>query len=202
MTREEIVNSMSLQDAIQVLKDTNCYGTMDIAKTVILKALEQEPCTDAISRKAVLDAISSDRYDYSALLEYVKQLSPVTPQYTDAEIQRMQELEQAEIQKAYELGKAEMQPCEDAISRDKAIVQLNHLLSDWDDDWNVAIRKCIETIKIVQPVAPQPKMGRWIRDTITDLYHCSECRSICHQDPKSKDDYCKYCGAKMQEVEG
>lgn len=43
MTREEIVNSMSLQDAIQVLKDTNCYGTMDIAKTVILKALEQEP---------------------------------------------------------------------------------------------------------------------------------------------------------------
>lgn len=44
MTREEVVNSMSLQDAIQVLKDTNCYGTMDIAKTVILKALEQEPC--------------------------------------------------------------------------------------------------------------------------------------------------------------
>lgn len=44
MTREEVVNSMSLQDAIQILKDTNCYGTMDIAKTVILKALEQEPC--------------------------------------------------------------------------------------------------------------------------------------------------------------
>lgn len=44
MTREEIVNSMSLQDAIQVFRDTNAYGTMDIAKTVILKALEQEPC--------------------------------------------------------------------------------------------------------------------------------------------------------------
>lgn len=43
MTREEIIKSMSLQDAIQVFKDTNCYGTMDIAKTVILKALEQEP---------------------------------------------------------------------------------------------------------------------------------------------------------------
>lgn len=43
MTREEIVNDMTLQDAIQILKDTNCYGTMDIAKTVILKALEQEP---------------------------------------------------------------------------------------------------------------------------------------------------------------
>lgn len=54
MTREEVVNSMSLQDAIQVLKDTNCYGTMDIAKTVILKALEQEPCDDCISRKEVI----------------------------------------------------------------------------------------------------------------------------------------------------
>ena len=43
MTREEIVNSMSLQDAIQVFKDTNTYGTMDIAKSVILKALEQKP---------------------------------------------------------------------------------------------------------------------------------------------------------------
>ena len=47
MTREKIIKSMSLQDAIQVFKDTNCYGTMDIAKSVILKALEQEPrCKD------------------------------------------------------------------------------------------------------------------------------------------------------------
>lgn len=44
MAREE----MSLQDAIQILKDTNCYGTMDIAKTVILKALEQEPILDKV----------------------------------------------------------------------------------------------------------------------------------------------------------
>lgn len=42
MTREEICNSMTVQDAIQVLKETNCYGTMDIAKTVILKALEEQ----------------------------------------------------------------------------------------------------------------------------------------------------------------
>lgn len=79
MSREEIVNSMSLQDAIQVFRDTNAYGTMDIAKTVILKALEQkpceyydafnktcrrsevpkEPCEDAISRQAVIDGLFS-----------------------------------------------------------------------------------------------------------------------------------------------
>lgn len=46
MTREEICNSMTVQDAVQVLKETNCYGTMDIAKTVIIKALEQQPSED------------------------------------------------------------------------------------------------------------------------------------------------------------
>lgn len=40
MTREEICNSMTVQDAARVLRDTNCYGTMDIAKNVILKALD------------------------------------------------------------------------------------------------------------------------------------------------------------------
>lgn len=40
MDYEELRNSMSVQGAVRVLKETNCYGTMDIAKNVILKALE------------------------------------------------------------------------------------------------------------------------------------------------------------------
>ena len=91
MTREEVVNSMSLQDAIQVLKDTNCYGTMDIAKTVILKALEQEPCTDAISRQVVLEAIEDDNRnghyscfasnnDAECFKQIIRELPSVTPQ--------------------------------------------------------------------------------------------------------------------------
>lgn len=47
----------------------------------------------------------------------------------------------------------------ECVSRDKAIVQLNHLKSDWDDDWNIAIRKCVETIKKLPSVTPMPK---WI----------------------------------------
>lgn len=39
--REEICNSMTLQDAIRVLKETNCYGTMDIAKSVIINTFEK-----------------------------------------------------------------------------------------------------------------------------------------------------------------
>lgn len=45
----------------------------------------------------------------------------------------------------------------ECVNRDKAIVQLNHLKSDWDDDWNVAICKCIETIKKLPSVTPHPK---------------------------------------------
>jgi hypothetical protein len=82
MTREEVVNSMSLQDAIQVLKDTNCYGTMDIAKTVILKALDQEPCADCISRQAVLEVIEKChceewvKADIGAPIEALQSVTP------------------------------------------------------------------------------------------------------------------------------
>jgi hypothetical protein len=41
MTREEIVKSMSLQDAIQVLLDTNTYGTADIAKSVAIDTMRK-----------------------------------------------------------------------------------------------------------------------------------------------------------------
>jgi hypothetical protein len=41
MTREEIVKSMSLQDAIEVLKDTNTYGTADIAKSVAIDIMRK-----------------------------------------------------------------------------------------------------------------------------------------------------------------
>jgi len=44
MSYEELRNSMTVQDAARVFRDTNCYGTMDIAKNVILRALEQESC--------------------------------------------------------------------------------------------------------------------------------------------------------------
>jgi rubrerythrin len=86
-----------------------------------IEALEQVSCDDAISRQAVLNKFkevcfskewTQFRIDYGShgqrdfLINYIEQLSSVTPHYTDAEIQKIQELEQAEIEKAYELGKA------------------------------------------------------------------------------------------------
>ena len=96
----------------------------------------------------------------------------------------------------------EQELCEDAVSRDKAIVQLSHLLSDWDDDWNVVIRKCIETVKIVQPVTPAEKVGKWIIKG--ESWYCSRCNEPIYEiyEDKPYEKYCPNCGSKMiQEVE-
>lgn len=118
-----------------------------------------------------------------------------------------------EVYEALEMGiKAlEQESCEDAISRDKAIVQLSHLQSDWDDDWNVAIRKCIEAVKIVPPITPQPKTGHWEwvqYDSNPNIgnWHCSECnRIVCGAitavNPVYAYKYCPECGARMAESE-
>lgn len=97
----------------------------------------------------------------------------------------------------------------ECVSRDKAIVQLNHLKSNWDEDWNVAIRKCIETIKKLPYVTPQKKMGRWIMSD-DGLYRpiCNNCGA--HpwkgyiptvEEATESFKYCPYCGCAMQEVE-
>ena len=83
----------------------------------IEKALEQEPCEDCISREDArqflyerLDRLNDgELYDiFSKIIDCMyNELPSVKSQYTDDEIQKMQEMQQAEIEKAYELGKAE-----------------------------------------------------------------------------------------------
>ena len=77
---------------------------------------ELEPCNDAISRQMLkakmfdLPKPPSNKTYWDGVDDVgdlIDKLPPVTPQYTDAEIQKMQDLEFAEIQKAYEIGKAE-----------------------------------------------------------------------------------------------
>jgi hypothetical protein len=51
MTREEIIKSMSVQDAIQVLLDTNTYGTADIAKSVAIDTMNKYQKIEQIYQK-------------------------------------------------------------------------------------------------------------------------------------------------------
>ena len=75
----------------------------------------EEPCEDCISRKWLKNAIHNF---YKGIVHtpteediqaYIDVAPSVKPQYTEAEIQKMQEIEQAQLEKAYELGKAEQQ---------------------------------------------------------------------------------------------
>jgi len=87
MTREEIAQYIKSELAND---DTEIYLDVDDYK-IIVKALEQEPCDDTVSRKAVFEAIddcNSDGLkgifcsydDGERFKEYIKKLPPVTPQ--------------------------------------------------------------------------------------------------------------------------
>lgn len=113
---------MTAREAIDVIR-SECYvinplnfdrsTIINTALDMAVKALSAEPCEDAISRKWLKNAIHNF---YKGLIHtpteediqaYIDVAPSVKPLYTEAEIQKMQEMEQAEIQKAYELGKAE-----------------------------------------------------------------------------------------------
>lgn len=124
-----------------------------------IKALEQELCTDAVNRQAVLETIdvcNSDglkgifcSYDDGERFKaYIKDLPPVTPK---------------------------QQPCEDAISRKDMLAifrQSNSLSQAWNG------------FEKLPPVTPKEKTGKWIPvserlpDEETDVLVCCETGAI------------------------
>ena len=116
MTREErekVIDALKISAPVMAVTQEEFNDYIQTLNK-IMDWLQQEPCTDAISRQAVLDMLEDINAEtegvgfyYEHYVEYIKKLPPVTPQYTDTEIQKMQDLESAEIQKAYEIGKAE-----------------------------------------------------------------------------------------------
>jgi hypothetical protein len=117
MTREEAISLLSQVNHILVNSNSwleNTHEPLNIAFDMAIEALEQEPCEDAVSRKAVFEAFEewvNSREDWNEhpvwFARNLVSLPPVTPQHTDAEIQKMQEMEQAEIEKAYNMGVSE-----------------------------------------------------------------------------------------------
>ena len=89
----------------------------------------------------------------------------------------------------------EQEPCEDAVSRKAAIVQLSHNKIE-DDDCDVIIQKDIEAIKALPPVTPKPRTGKWIDCGERDpIYRCSECGERVFG---SYYKFCPYCAADMK----
>ena len=83
MTREEAID---LLDNLNGMIEDSRNSDYDTAFKMAIKALEQEPCEDCISRQAVLDAISANsvfenEYNLTAsrIQNAVEALPPVTP---------------------------------------------------------------------------------------------------------------------------
>ena len=103
---------------------------------------------------------------------------------------------------SYNGVKTELEPCEDCISRQAAIVALDDRMSSLENvDMQIAMGFAKGIIHELPPVAPWPKMGRWIGvNPMVDTLMCSECgENIISEEFKSN--YCPNCGAKMSEVE-
>lgn len=100
----------------------------------------------------------------------------------------------------------EQEPCDDAVSR-QAVLDINeHHHGQMPNHVNHEIWK---EIKALPPVAPQPKMGRWIMSD-DGLYRpiCNNCGA--HpwkgyiptvEEATEVFKYCPNCGCAMQEVE-
>ena len=169
------------------LECRNCYLVMPEhtvlkAYDVAIKALEQQTCEDAVSRAEAMTEImmftgnvKTDEEDIyikvSDAVQLLRELPPVKPQYTEDEIQKMQELEQAEIEKAYELGKAEQQ-------------RVGH----WE--------KMVEVYDLQQNRMLVPYSYDDSKFGNTPVYVC-DCG--CESNKNSR--FCPDCGAKMVELQ-
>lgn len=140
---------------------------------------ESEPCEDAVSREAVLDAIDKWVKDKStfialainegmSLLERIKALPPVAPKPTE---------------------------CEDCVSRE-AVLDALHVEGRPTKrfDYVIEVRRDIEALP---PVTPKQKTGKWIDDKcsvcgkgIEDLISSPEWYR--NEEPK----FCPMCGVK------
>ena len=143
---------MTREEALNILHNPSVYHPMYLdALNMAIKALEQEPCTDAISRAEVLSHAKTEwgngheqPFDYVEV-DVIKQLPPVTPQYTDTEIQKMQDLEFAEIQKAYEIGKEEGSEVLDKIRAEMEQIKEAEYQIYGKGSWRF-VDKCLEII--------------------------------------------------------
>ena len=90
-------------------------------------------------------------------------------------------------------------PCEDAISRQEAIDVINTAwtIDDLDNLKNAMITDMIKEL----PSVSTEKTGRWIlTDKEEEIYcHVAIC-SVCGKESINEgvDDYCSWCGAKME----
>ena len=100
----------------------------------------------------------------------------------------------------------EQEPCEDAISRQDAILQIQrHGIGCFDPDEFIpeqCERFVISILEKLPSVVSQSKPGKWITKTyytkFGDSYFGYECNN-CHKEYDLKTNFCPNCGCRMEE---
>lgn len=117
----------------------------------------------------------------------------------------------------------EQEPCEDAVSRQAVLEQINYWIDSGEYRFTNAAHYLAKRMRNIPPVVSQPKIGRWIltqRDKCVDI-NCSECgntrikeyaygytideldsNEINNLIAKNRMNYCECCGAKMEIKQG
>jgi Zn finger protein HypA/HybF involved in hydrogenase expression len=91
----------------------------------------------------------------------------------------------------------EQEPCENAISREDALMALT---GEWTEITDEIIHRFIKRIKALPPVNPQPKTGHWIISPNDCFATCSECGLSGDKGIFKHYRWCPICGAKMSEI--
>lgn len=193
------------------------YAGISEAYKMAFKALEQESCTDAISRQAVLK-VYEDRFielqkahlkdtqlGINWCINTLKDMPSVKPQEpTDENLHR-------EREQFYMLGyedaskRFRQEPCKDAISRQAVLDEAFEV--DTKEHGRIEVVG-VDAIDALPSVTPQPKTGHWIladeqnkEDIENDNYRfiCSECQCSDIHAKGTIVPYCWKCGHRMVE---
>ena len=94
----------------------------------------------------------------------------------------------------------EKEPCEDCISRERVLLEINRIGFDAFTSYDY-YSNLYDFVAGLSSEEPERKKGKWIWDKRTGTYHCSECgHDPLHEDVGEIEEYkyCMNCGAEME----
>lgn len=202
---------MSREEATERLK-TDIYKYADFTENpnenefwmafdMAIKALEEEPSEDAISREQAIDAVA-DLFEMSEYPHPYPQGKPIRLKDIKEKLKQLPSVQPKPIE------------CEDAISRQAAQEGLNHLMDSdgFRDSVGYVQKSLVRKMLVNLPlVTLRQRTGHWIKcdcwsegvgmgEIYGYYYQCSECqKKVKDGYAKCDSKYCSNCGAKMIE---
>lgn len=196
MTREEAIKN--LQFVRNYLDDTS---KMAISFDMAIKALEQEPCEPVLSHSELTRLIyvyfGGEKYEITKqAIEAVRAIQEPMRDATQKELASVNDYIKS-ISKPTGINFYDAEFCEDAISREAVIEQINEwCVKEWN--YTNATEYLHKRIKALPNVTPKEKVGHWIIDDVISTWVCSECKKTRIDNRIDHMKYCNSCGARME----